>query len=149
MYEYIYKIFILLFGFSYQLHSQEDTLIEQLHKKIGTMTLQTIRRVPEWETQVSYLESVQSELGDLLEGQDMNVLLTNANIKEKLRKMGQLEITGSLPSAMCPEVTFCPHAVSLGRLDFSPASTEKTPEIPIKPKPLTNGLVMWTATIPH
>lgn len=81
--------------------------------------MQTIERAPEWECQLSRLESVHAEVVELLEGQDLNVLLhTRADIKEKLGKLMQLEVAGNLPSATVPRAQFTPQPLCLGYLVF-------------------------------
>lgn len=102
-----------------QIHRQEDKLIEQLHSRVGRPTMQTIERAPEWECQLSRLESVHAEVVELLEGQDLNVLLhTRGDIKEKLGKLMQLEVAGALPSTACPKARFAPQPLCLGHLVF-------------------------------
>lgn len=102
-----------------QIHRQEDQLIEQLHARVGRPTMQTIERAPEWECQLSRLESVHAEVLELLEGQDLNVLLhTRSDIKEKLGKLMQLEVAGNLPSTTVPQAHFRPQPLCLGHLVF-------------------------------
>ncbi|VDK32438.1 unnamed protein product [Taenia asiatica] len=102
-----------------EIHRQEDKLIEQLHSRVGRPTMQTIERAPEWECQLSRLESVHAEVVELLEGQDLNVLLhTRSDIKEKLGKLMQLEVAGALPSTACPKAFFAPQSICLGYLVF-------------------------------
>ncbi|KAL5112440.1 E3 ubiquitin-protein ligase TRIM56 [Taenia crassiceps] len=102
-----------------EIHRQEDKLIEQLHSRVGRPTMQTIERAPEWECQLSRLESVHAEVVELLEGQDLNVLLhTRGDIKEKLGKLMQLEVAGALPSTACPKALFAPQPLCLGHLVF-------------------------------
>ncbi len=110
-----------------QIHRQEDRLIEQLHSRVGRPTMQTIERAPEWECQLARLETVQAEVTDLLEGQDLDVLLTKSNVKEKLGKLSQLEVTGNLPSAVCPKTIFTPQAVCLGQIIFPEDGMIKPP----------------------
>uniref|UniRef100_A0A5K3FAB9 Peptidase_M16_C domain-containing protein n=1 Tax=Mesocestoides corti TaxID=53468 RepID=A0A5K3FAB9_MESCO len=101
-----------------EIHRQEDRLVEQLHSRVGQPTLRTIERAPEWECQLARLESVHAEVVELLEGQDLNVLLSKIDIKEKMSKLLQFEVTGVLPSATCPKTIFSPHAICLGQLIF-------------------------------
>ncbi|KAM7540270.1 hypothetical protein Aperf_G00000022052 [Anoplocephala perfoliata] len=110
-----------------EIHCQEDQLMEQLHARVGRPTMQTIERAPEWECQLSRLESVHAEVVELLEGQDLNVLLhTRSDIKEKLSKLMQLEVAGNLPSASVPKAYFRPQTICLGHLVFpdEPESTK-------------------------
>lgn len=121
-----------------QIHRQEDELIEQLHSRVGRPTMQTIERAPEWECQLSRLESVHAEVMELLEGQDLNVLLhTRGDIKEKLGKLMQLEVTGPLPSAACPSTTFESFPLCLGHLIFhdDPQGDGEKPPFSIQAKP--------------
>ena len=100
--------------------------------------MQTIERAPEWECQLSRLESVQAEVMELLEGQDLNVLLhTRGDIKEKLGKIMQLEVAGPLPSAACPSTAFKPLPLCLGHLIFpdDPEGEQQNLPLSTKPKP--------------
>ncbi|VDK71762.1 unnamed protein product [Dibothriocephalus latus] len=109
------------------IHKQEDALIEQLHQQVGRSTLQTIERVPEWECQVAYLESVQTEVSELLEGQDIDILLTRADLKKKLSNLPQLEFAGKLPLTVCPKIVFSQGTTTLGNLVFPDQHTTALP----------------------
>ncbi|BHF60345.1 interferon-beta production [Sparganum proliferum] len=110
-----------------EIHKQEDALMEQLHQRVGRPTLQTIERIPEWECQVAYLESVQTEVSELLEGQDINILLTREDLKTKLSNLPQLEFARELPSAVCPKIVFTAGTTALGQLSFPDQHTTPMP----------------------
>nr|CDS15679.1 trim56 protein [Echinococcus granulosus] len=130
-----------------EIHRQEDKLIEQLHSRVGRPTMQTIERAPEWECQLSRLESVHAEVVELLEGQDLNVLLyTRGDIKEKLGKLMQLEVAGALPSTACPKTLFAPQPLCLGHLIFSddPVQGKGKQSLPMSSPDLGNARISAT-----
>lgn len=119
-------------------------MIEQLHSRVGRPAMQTIERAPEWECQLSRLETVHAEVVELLEGQDLNVLLhTRADIKEKLGKLMQLEVAGNLPSATVPRTQFTPQPLCLGHLVFPDDPDSMKTKQPIPTLPQVVGLVKF------
>uniref|UniRef100_A0A0X3Q2V6 Tripartite motif-containing protein 2 n=1 Tax=Schistocephalus solidus TaxID=70667 RepID=A0A0X3Q2V6_SCHSO len=110
-----------------EIHKQEDALMEQLHQRVGRVTLQTIERIPDWECQVAYLESVQTEVSELLEGQDIDILLRREDLKTKLSNLPQLDFVGNLPPTVCPKIVFSPGITALGNLSFPDQHTSNLP----------------------
>ncbi|VUZ52664.1 unnamed protein product [Hymenolepis diminuta] len=130
-----------------EIHRQEDRLIEQLHSRVGRPAMQTIERAPEWECQLSRLETVHGEVVELLEGQDLNVLLhTRADIKEKLGKLMQLEVAGNLPSATVPRTQFTPQPLCLGYLVFPDDPDSMKTKQPVPTLPQVVGMPAATQT---
>ncbi|VDL17165.1 unnamed protein product [Hymenolepis diminuta] len=122
-------------------------MIEQLHSRVGRPAMQTIERAPEWECQLSRLETVHGEVVELLEGQDLNVLLhTRADIKEKLGKLMQLEVAGNLPSATVPRTQFTPQPLCLGYLVFPDDPDSMKTKQPVPTLPQVVGMPAATQT---